>query len=131
MTRRGALGAIGIVVLAAVVVSAAGLLARDDEAPRSKLRGASADRGRDALVAYGCGSCHTIPGVRGANARVGPSLADWSQRSYVAGRLPNRPAELTLWIRHPQRVEPGSAMPELGVSPRAARDIAQYLYRLR
>jgi cytochrome c1 len=33
-----------------------------------------------------------------------------------------------LFIRHPQQVSPGTAMPELGVSERDSRDIAGFLY---
>ncbi len=71
---------------------------------------------------FGCGSCHTIPGVRGADAMVGPPLN---------GRLPNTPENLVHWIVTPQTVEPGTAMPNLGVSEREARDMAAYLYKLR
>jgi cytochrome c2 len=35
------------------------------------------------------------------------------------------------WIQHPQRLAPGSAMPDLGVSETDARDMAAYLYALR
>ncbi|MFF4888256.1 c-type cytochrome [Micromonospora chersina] len=34
------------------------------------------------------------------------------------------------WLTDPQRVEPGSAMPDLGVSPIDVQDIAAYLYTL-
>lgn len=90
-----------------------------------------ADAGRRALVRFGCGSCHTIPGVRGADAMVGPPLNSWSRRSFIAGRLPNTPENLVHWIVTPQTVEPGTAMPDLGVSEREARDMAAYLYKLR
>ncbi len=93
--------------------------------------GGNADAGRQALVNFGCGSCHTIPGVRGADAMVGPPLNAWSRRSFIAGRLPNTPENLVHWIVTPQTVEPGTAMPDLGVSEREARDMAAYLYKLR
>lgn len=90
-----------------------------------------ADAGKQALVRYGCGSCHTIPGVRGADAMVGPPLNAWSRRSFIAGRLPNTPENLVHWIVTPQTVEPGTAMPDLGVSEREARDMAAYLNKLK
>lgn len=93
--------------------------------------GGDANAGRQALVNFGCGSCHTIPGVRGADAMVGPPLNAWSRRSFIAGRLPNTPENLVHWIVTPQTVEPGTAMPNLGVSEREARDMAAYLYKLR
>ncbi len=82
------------------------------------------------LRAYGCGSCHTIPGVAGANGTVGPRLDNLSQRSFLAGQLPNTPDNLVIWIQHPQQVRPGSDMPDLGISTADARDIAAYLYSL-
>ena len=77
--------------------------------------------------AYGCGACHSIPGVDGANGRVGPSLAGIRSRWTIAGRLPNTPANLARWIADPKRIDPGTLMPNLGVSPAEARDIAAYL----
>jgi cytochrome c1 len=35
------------------------------------------------------------------------------------------------WLREPQAVHPGTAMPDLDVSERDARDIAAYLGTLR
>lgn len=49
----------------------------------------------------------------------------------VAGMLRNSPANLIRWIRDPQGVVPGNAMPDMGVTEADARDIAAYLYTLR
>lgn len=92
---------------------------------------AAAKRGRDHMQYYGCGSCHTIPGVPGAHATVGPPLDRMGVRTYIAGTLPNSPQHLAQWIQHPQQVHPGTAMPELGVTSADASDIAQYLEELR
>jgi cytochrome c1 len=45
--------------------------------------------------------------------------------------MPNTPGNLIRWIRNPRSVEPGTAMPALGLSEREARDIAAYLYELQ
>ncbi|HEU4699146.1 MAG TPA: hypothetical protein VFS40_08200 [Gemmatimonadales bacterium] len=95
------------------------------------LTGGSPARGRAAIQTYGCGACHTIPGVPGANALVGPDLRGVGQRAYVAGVLANTPANLTRWIMNPPAVDSLTAMPYLGVSAPDARDIAAYLYSLR
>lgn len=79
------------------------------------------------MIRYGCPTCHVIPGVPGAVGKVGPSLEDLRQRSYLAGSLPNNPRNLQLWIMHPQQYRPGVAMPEMGVSARDAASIAAYL----
>lgn len=84
--------------------------------------------GRDAIIAYGCGSCHTIPGIPNANTYVGPPLNEYEQRHYIAGNLPNTAENLIYWIQYPQTVEPGTAMPNLNVTDADARNIAAYLY---
>jgi cytochrome c2 len=89
---------------------------------------ADPEAGREYLVAYGCGACHRIEGIRSAAGTVGPPLVDYEQRHYVAGNLKNTPANLTRWIRFPQEVEPGTAMPNLGVSEAEARAMVAYLY---
>jgi cytochrome c len=87
------------------------------------------ERGRVALNGFGCGACHVIPGVRAARGMVGPPLTGFARRSYIAGQL-NSPDNLVRWIAYPQAVAPGTAMPDLGVSPSVARDMAAYLYTL-
>jgi cytochrome c2 len=89
------------------------------------------ERGRGAIARDGCGSCHLVPGVRDAVGLVGPPLLHWSRRGYIAGRLPNTPDDLVRWIVAPQAIEPGTAMPTLGIPVDEARDIAAYLYTLR
>jgi cytochrome c2 len=90
--------------------------------------GGDADRGATLMKAYGCGACHTIPGLRGADADVGPELGDFADRRSIAGALPNTPENLVRWLENPQRVEPGTLMPDLAVPEAAAKDIAAYLY---
>jgi cytochrome c len=82
---------------------------------------------QSSIVQYGCPTCHVIPGVPGAVGKVGPSLESLGQRSYLAGRLTNNPANLQLWMMHPQKFEPGVAMPEMGVTPEDGRRIASFL----
>jgi len=88
-------------------------------------------RGAAALRRYGCDTCHTIPGVQTAQATVGPPLTAIAVRTYLAGELPNNPANMQEWIRHPRAVEPRTAMPDTGVTEADGRDIAAYLYTLR
>ncbi|HEU4629072.1 MAG TPA: hypothetical protein VFS08_04980 [Gemmatimonadaceae bacterium] len=114
--------------VAAVVVATACV-----EGPAAESRavpGGDAALGRAALERYGCGACHLVPGVRAARGMTGPPLTDFAHRAYVAGALPNEPDALVRWIMHPQAVEPGTVMPDLGVSEADARHIAAYLYTL-
>ncbi len=89
----------------------------------------NAANGQRLLASYGCGSCHSIPGVPGANGYAGPPLGLFYERSYIAGMLPNTTDNLVKWIQDPQQVVPGNAMPNLGVKPEEARDMAAYLDR--
>lgn len=96
----------------------------------ASLQASDIEQGRELLQDYGCGSCHTIPGVPGANSYVGPPLNNWSQRNYIAGSLPNTLDNLVPWIQNPRAIEPDTAMPVLGVSPEEARQMGAYLYSL-
>lgn len=91
----------------------------------------SAKRGEQAINQYGCVTCHAIPGIVGPNAPVGPPLAGVASRQMLAGVLPNTPENMVLWLRAPREVTPLTAMPDLGVTERDARDIAAYLARLK
>ncbi len=86
--------------------------------------------GQQALQSWGCGSCHTIPGVTGATGKVGPALSGLSERSYIAGHLTNTPDNMIQWIMHPQEISPGVDMPDTGVTESVARDMAAYLYSI-
>ncbi|MES1241326.1 MAG: c-type cytochrome [Acidobacteriota bacterium] len=108
---------------------AAGCRSREENA---RLRtGGEPDRGPALIQRYGCSRCHTIPGVPGADGTIGPPLDRIESRPYLAGRLPNTPENLLRWIRDPQSVSSGTAMPQLGVAEQDGRDIAAYLYTLR
>jgi cytochrome c1 len=89
------------------------------------------DRGRAALARYACGTCHRIPGVHDANGTIGPPLDGLGKRVYLAGKLPNTPAHLAQWIRAPEVIKPGTAMPNVGATEEDARDMAAYLGGLR
>lgn len=93
--------------------------------------GGDARRGRAIIEAYGCGACHIIPGVPRAKGLVGPPLIYFGARTMIAGELPNTPENLERWLQNPRAVEPGTAMPDLGLSADQAEDITAYLYTLR
>ena len=89
------------------------------------------DRGKLLLQQYGCGSCHTIPGVAASRGNVGPPLEAIRSRVYLAGQLPNTPQNMVRWIRVPQEIDPRTAMPNLQVPEQHAEDMVAYLYRLK
>jgi cytochrome c len=132
ITFTSVLGLIGLVLLTFVLLHL-GLrgLHRHPVPPEWEIPDSDPQRGRTAIQMHGCGACHTIPGIRGANGRVGPQLHGFRNQIYIAGMLPNIPENLIFWIQHPREVNPATAMPDLQVSEEEARDIAAYLYSVR
>ena len=116
-------------LLAAMCVGPAACTPHDPEA--RQVTGGDVERGRVAIRQYACQTCHVIPGVTGADALVGPPLNGIASRWYLAGVLPNTPEHMIEWLRNPQEIDSLTAMPDVGVTDRDARDIAAYLYTLR
>jgi cytochrome c len=96
----------------------------EHSAVNSRARQASAP---DLMIHYGCPACHVIPQVPGAVGKVGPPLNNLEQRSYLGGVLPNSPENLAAWVMHPQQFHPGTAMPEMGVTPPDAAEMTIFL----
>jgi Cytochrome c2 len=100
-------------------------------ASANQMTGGDAERGRELIRSYGCGTCHSIPGVTGAGGLVGPPLGGIASRAYIGGVLTNAPDNMLRWLQDPRAVDPLTAMPNVGVTPSDARHIAAYLYTLR
>ena len=94
------------------------------------LTGGDPDYGATAISRYGCGSCHTIPGIAGAHGQVGPPLTGVRNRMVLAGMVPNTPDGLENWIQDPHSINAKTAMPTMGMSRTDAVDIAAYLYSI-
>ena len=122
------LAALVLALAGAVVAAACGGPSRE---PPPQVPQGSPELGLQAIEALGCGSCHIIPGVKDATGLVGPPLIHWSGRAFIAGELPNNAGNLIRWLMDPPAVEPGTDMPDLGISAKQARDIAAYLFTLR
>lgn len=103
---------------------------RADE-PSLQADAGDARAGRKAIDQYACATCHVIPGITGATRQVGPPLGDVSSRTYIAGVLPNTTQNLVRWIMRPRDIRPMTAMPDLRVREKDARDIAAYLESVR
>ena len=127
--RRKLLISVGVMIFALFSLVACG--GKPVCAVIKDVPGGNPEAGKQAIVAYGCGACHTIPGVPGATTYVGPLLTAYSRRHYVAGLLPNTHENLIAWLQNPQQVRPGTAMPNLGLTEIEARNIAAYLYTLQ
>jgi cytochrome c2 len=105
--------------------------ASEDETSVQPSTGGDSRRGIELIQQFGCGLCHTIPGVSGAEGVVAAPLNRLGRRVYIAGILRNTPENLMIWLQMPQRIVPGNAMPDMGLNERQARDIAAYLYTLQ
>jgi len=78
-----------------------------------------------------CASCHTIAGTP-AQGTVGPDLTHVASRTTLAANeIRNTPSELAAWIRNPQKIKPGTRMPDLGLSAPQIADLVAYLRELR
>jgi cytochrome c1 len=88
-------------------------------------------RGADLIIANGCGTCHSIPGIAGARGNVGPPLDHIGTRVFIAGMLRNTPDNMVRWLKNPQAIIPGNAMPNMNLNDAQARDITAYLAGLQ
>jgi cytochrome c2 len=111
-----------------LALSASTALAQETIAPLSP---GSPAHGADLIATKGCGACHMIPGIAGANGLVGPPLTLMGKRIFVAGLLRNTPKNLAAWVLDPQRYVPGNAMPSTGLTASEALDVAAYLETIR
>jgi len=94
------------------------------------VQGGQPERGRLLLPRYQCGSCHVIPGTASHGVQVGPPLDGFGRRSYIAGTIPNGPRNLQRWLQDPKGMVATTTMPDVGVPPDDARDLAAYLLSL-
>lgn len=125
MSRRG-LGALAAVGLAALSAACS-----DPSAVQAGRAFGDPVRGKVVVGRQACGSCHIIPGLEGADGLAGPPLTHFARRTVVAGMLPNTPEDLARWLKSPQAIVPGNAMPDVGLSDQEARDAAAFLQTLR
>jgi cytochrome c2 len=124
----------GVLAALLFVVALAGVMYKYVE-QRARMRthaasetGGDPNRGEAMFIQYGCGSCHALNGVRTATGMVGPPLDGIALRVIIGGHLANTPSNMEHWIRDPQQVSPGTAMPDLHVGETDARDITAFLY---
>jgi cytochrome c oxidase subunit 2 len=91
------------------------------------------DPGFQAFLGAGCIACHRIefPGSP-AIQRIGPNLTHVGSRTTIAAALlENNRENLAVWIREPERVKPGSLMPNLNLSDEQTATLVGYLQNLQ
>jgi cytochrome c1 len=118
---------------AALSIGLLGLAACNQVEPSAQRQviGGDPEAGRAAIAAVACGICHVIPGVRGANGIVGPSLAGFARRQLIGGIAPNQPTMLVQWVKDAPSIAPSTGMPDMPLTDAQARDVAAYLFTLR
>ena len=128
--RRALLIGLAALALLGAAGGAAWLLAQSREKDRiaRALTGGDPSRAPALMIRYGCGGCHAIPGVPGANGRAAAPLSGLRERVYVGGVARNSAENLIAWIVDPRALSPRSAMPRTGITEAEARDVAAYLY---
>ena len=84
---RGELPSFALVLVAAALLGGCRPSATSEAA---MITGGDIERGQSAIGKYGCAACHTIPGIHGANATVGPPLDRIAVRSYLAVSVKTR-----------------------------------------
>lgn len=90
------------------------------------------ERGQQLSAQYGCGVCHVIPGVPGAEGALGPSLAGVALRPMISeGVVQNTPENMVRYIQNPGSLNPQSSMPALAIPPADAEAIATFLFTLK
>ena len=123
---------VGVLAVAGATSAALGLMqGHEKDEVVARIVGGDPAHGPQVARAYGCAGCHTIPGISAPSGRVGPPLDRLRSQVYLAGRVPNTPENLVRWIENPKAIDPHSAMPVTGISPKEARDIAAYLLTAR
>jgi cytochrome c2 len=116
--------------LGALLVALVGSAAAAQE-PIPKLAVGSPEQGAALIAGKGCGACHMIPGITGANGLVGPPLTLMGRRIFVAGLLRNTPQNLAALVLDPQRYVPGNAMPSTRLTESEVLDVAACLETIR
>ena len=125
-----ALAVVGALVLLGIATAAESwhLAQQRKETVASALTGGDPQRAPALIRRYGCGGCHAISALNGADGKVAAPLDDFRERVYIAGVVRNSPDNLIRWIVSPRTMSARTAMPATGITEREARDVAAFLY---
>src|SRR3954471_13469534 len=97
-------GVVGIVAIAAIAAGAGAWWGRrqQSESVAAAITAGDASRAPDLIRRFGCGGCHTIPGVPGGDGQVGGPLQNLRTRVYIGGVATNTAENLIRFIVNPQ-----------------------------
>ncbi len=78
-----------------------------------------------------CGNCHSISGTS-ASSRIGPDLTHvGSRQTLLSGMMPNNFENMKRWLTNPQKVKPGSNMPNFMFTKKEVEALSTYLEDLK
>lgn len=128
-STRVKISAVALASLLVISATAVGYRHLHERAARKAMlvTGGDPKRGAHLIRQFGCGACHKVAGVSGANGRVGPRLSAIALDGRIAGAQSNTPDHLIQWIVNPKALKPQTAMPRTGISEQEARHVAAYL----
>jgi cytochrome c2 len=90
--------------------------------------------GKELFLRKGCVACHIAQGVQGATGTIGPNLngiGDPVKRPKLADGGTNTPEHIREWIMDPQKLKPGTMMPNLQLTEKEANDLTALLLTLK
>lgn len=93
--------------------------------------------GAELFVSRGCGGCHTVDGLAGAEGKIGPDLTHLAARETFAGAIfPLDEKYLRRWLRDPPGMKPmnpdnGQGMPNLNLPEEDITKLIAYLETLK
>lgn len=88
-------------------------------------------RGAGVFQVNSCAGCHNINGTE-AMGRTGPDLTHlFSRKKMLGGLLPVSEGDVYQWLKNPQRIKPGSKMPNFIFSQDTIKALAHYLAQLK
>jgi len=119
---------LGTVAVLAMAAMAWGVTTSRNQAIATALTGGDPSQGPPLIRRYGCGGCHTISALPGADGKVAAPLDQLRKRVYIGGVTLNSPDNLVRWIVAPRTFSPQTAMPATGISEAEARHVAAFLY---
>jgi len=135
------LAASTLLVAAACIPAPPPAPAKTDAKPAASAAGASgatvvgdANAGKQLFLTKGCVACHIAQGVQGATGTIGPNLngiGDVAKRPKLADGANNTPEHLREWIKDPQKLKPGTMMPNLQLTDKEADDLTALLLTLK
>lgn len=86
--------------------------------------------GRQRFMEMACANCHTVRG-QGAKGKFGPDLTHLMSRTTIAaGVVENTPENLREWLLNPEQFKAGCYMPDMRMTEKDTKLIADYLLTL-